>query len=140
MISTTRMDWRSKHVPRRLWQWLLPMALSLALVLSISMPMDSMAHASLSSQHSGEAMVMPGHDMGGYHMLGDDVPVKKASPDQKLHPPCNPGAGCFSFTLSEPPAEMLRQTVAPVYASSVPLLTARSTIPPLPPPIFDIIA
>jgi hypothetical protein len=134
------MDWRSKLVLRRLWQWLLPLALSFALVLSISMRMEPMAHARLSNQPIGEAMVMPGHGMGGYNMLGHDVPVKKANPDQKLHPPCNPGAGCFSFTSSEPPAEMPRQPVTPVYASSAQLLTARSTIPPLPPPIFDIIA
>lgn len=140
MISTMQMDWRSKHVPRRLWQWLLPLVLSFALVLSISMPMDSMAPAPSSNQHVGEGLMVSGHDMGGYQMIGHDVPAKKASPDQKLHPPCNPGAGCFSFTLSEPPAEMLRQAVTPVYASSARLLTARSTIPPLPPPIFNIIA
>lgn len=140
MISTTQMDWRSKRMLGRLWQWLLPAVLSFALVLSISIPIGSIVHAPSSNQHVGEAMSVPGHDMGGYHALDHDVPAKKASPDQKLHPPCNPGAGCLSFTLSEPPAEMLRQTVRPVHASSAQVLTARSTIPPLPPPVSNIVA
>lgn len=134
------MDWRSKHVPRGLWQWFLPLALSFALVLSISMPMEPMAHAPSSSQHIGEAMIMPGYDMDGHQILGQDVPAKKASPDHRSYPPCNPGAGCLFFTSSEPPAEMSRQKVTSVYAGSAQVLTARSAIPPLPPPIFNLIA
>lgn len=115
---------------QRFRQWLLPLLLSLALVVSVSMPVPTAAHDHNQVQNVAVAIAMSGHDM----------PSKASGADHKLHPPCNPGAGCLAFNLVEPPPKTLRPSVRSAEMRALPVLTANSTIPPLPPPISSIVA
>ena len=94
------------------------------------MPHGQAAGARHAVLEYSKAVVMDDHGM----------PVHKSSVDHNSHALCNQGGGCFAFTLAEVSQATRVPTVHLVTLALIPLLSARSIAPPLPPPISLIIA
>lgn len=123
-----RCDFRQES--KCLWNRVLPVLLSLALVLALVIP-STPSHAHLQPQQSvAECPAMVACDM-----------MHKGDSTQKAHPLCNPGSACFAaFGAAEgfvvaPRARMTAEGPA----RSV-VLPTRNVAPPLPPPITHSIA
>lgn len=112
------------------WRWLLPVVMSFAIVVSISMPFGAGSAAQHAVQQYSQHDSMSNHDM----------PDRKSSGDHKIHPLCGPGAGCFAFIIAGTATAIGTSTVHTVNAALAVVLSTRTIVPPLPPPIAFIIA
>ena len=78
------------------------------------------------------------------HFVGSDaqviavndhaVPADKKVQDHKTHASCNPGVGCFAFTVPAEEASMLNPFGITIERAEIAKLVTRIVAPPLPPP------
>ena len=119
-----------RHQRIGLWNWLLSVTVIVAIILSAITHSESRADT---------------HKMGGNFItstvLGDHcVPTQKSSPGEKTHHHCGLGGSCFQFVLADQQTFIRVPRKESVIAVQMPMLATRSIAPPLPPPIFPIIA
>ena len=90
------------------------------------------------------ASAFPASPIHVEHFVGSDaqvitvddhaVPADKKVRDHKTHAACNPGVGCFAFTVLAEEAFMLNPFGITIERAELVKLVTRIVAPPLPPP------
>lgn len=116
---------RDIYAALRFWRWLLPVVMSIAIVVSTSIPFEagSAAQHAMQQYSQNDSMSKFG------------TPEHKSTGDHKIHPLCGPGAGCFAFAFTATFTTIGIPAVHMVDAALTVVLSTRSIAPPLPPPI-----
>ena len=101
----------------------LPIVLGIAIILASVTPASS-KHVEHFSNDDAQAIAMSNHAL----------PANKKDSDHKPHATCNPGMGCFAFTVPGEEVSTHVPLVAAIELADVTHLVTRIVAPPLPPP------